>query len=290
MLIEAFIMQIKPFIRKSLIAALAVMLMLLTGSCSVERQLAAEFMKKKEPVAVLLLAPDFMYKYSYKIPPVDNFNQLPAEVQDSLLFFNSDLIQYLNDSSFFNAYINGLSRGLRQLGYTVYREASTGDFINNKSKAMIVNLAQLQLEEFYDSISDEASYSDEENYNYGLFITALNVNSWLELSHLNQNDTAKRVLYASETYTDYFDGGFRYFPLTGEVKYYYTIDTLTPDQVYYYASNTGYQYAGYLFDYLLNSYITQHMPDKSQPIQPYTYDRNSGMIRKSKGQGFIELK
>jgi len=255
-------------------------------SCSIERKLGREYLKKKNPSAVLLLSPDFIYKSSFKVPDVDNFNALPTDVQDSLLFFSSDLVQYISDSVFFDTYLKGISLGLRQLGFTVYRQAAASDFINNGLNAVIVNLAQLQLEEFYDSISDDASYGDEENYNYELFINALNVNSWFELSRLNQNDTMKRILYSSTTYTDYFDGGFRYFPLTGDVKYYYTLDTLTVDQVYTNASYTGYKYAGYLFDYMMNTYISQHMPNGIVPEKNFTFDRNSVKLRKSKGLGF----
>lgn len=259
-------------------------------SCSTERRLAGDFLKKKEPVAVLLLAPDFIYKSSFKVPDVGNFDSLSVEIQDSLLFFSSDLVQYIDDTVFIKDYLKNLSLGLRRFGYTVYQPAASRDFMRNGSKAIIINLAQLQLEEYYNPINDEVSFSDEEQYTNELFITALNVNSWFELSRLNDTDTVKRMLYSSTTYSDYFDGGFRYLPFTGDVKYLYTIDTLTVDQVYYNVANTGLLYAGYIFDYLMNEYIARNMPKgRSQNIY-FTYDRDSGMIRKSKGEGFTIIR
>lgn len=261
-------------------------LLLQLASCSTERRLANNFIKKREPLAILLLAPDFSYKYSYKTPDIKNFDSLPLATQDSLLFYNSKLLQYINDSILISGYIKGLDSGLKAMGYSVYLPGSTEDFVNSSSESIIVNLAQLQLEEFYDSISDDASFGDEELYSYELFITALNVNSWIELSRVNYNDTATRTLYISNTLTDYFDGGFRYFPLSGDVKYTYSIDSLSLDDVYYSVTNLGNLYAGYLFDYLMNDYIRKNLPPERNSTQLFTFDRYSGMVRKQKGTGF----
>lgn len=275
--------------RRLLLILLFASLLLHLTSCSLERRLANNFVTKREPVAFLLLPPDFSYKYSYKIPDIENFESLPQATQDSLLFYNSDLLQYINDSTLINGYINGLNSGLKALGYSVYLPGSTENFVNSASESIIVNLAQLQLEEFYDSISDDASFGDEELYSYELYITALNVNSWIELSRVNHNDTATQTLYASSTLTDYFDGGFRYFPLSGDVKYTYSIDSLRVEDVYYSVNNLGYLYAGYLFDYLMNDYIQKNLPPGRLATQLYTFDRYAGMVRKQKGSGFTLL-
>lgn len=282
-------MQISVKIKNIGTVIIAAVLAVAMTSCSTERRLAADYVKKKEPLAMLMLVPDYIYKSSFKVPDIEDFDSLPAVIQDSLLYFSSNLVQHIDDSVFLNNYLKGLSLGLRQLGYTVYKPDAARYFIGNGSQAVIVNLAQLQLEEYYESISDEASFGEDEQYNQEIFITALNVNSWIELSRLNHTDTMKRILYSSKTFTDYFDGGFQYFPLTGDVKYYYSIDSLTVDEVYFNASNMGYIYAGYLFDYLMNEYIYLNMPEGRIPEKAFTFDRNSGMLRKSKGQGFTRI-
>jgi len=268
--------------------SLAAVLLHLT-SCNPERHLANNFIKKREPASILLLSPEFSYKYNYKLPDVDNFDNLSKQAQDSLLFFNSELLQYIDDSLLITNYIRGLSSGLKLLGFNVFTTGTTGSFVNRGSDGLIVNVAQLELEEFLDSISDNASFGDEEHYNYDLYITAVNINSWMELTRVNRQDSAL-VLYASNTLTDRFDGGFRYFPFTGEVKYDYTIDSLKVEDIYTSAISIGNLYAGLLFDYLMNDYIRRSMSPGMEPSKYYTWDRFSGTIRKSKGQRFTRLK
>ncbi len=268
--------------------SLAAVILHLT-SCNPERHLANNFIKKREPASILLLSPEFSYKYNYKLPDVDNFDNLSKQAQDSLLFFNSELLQYVDDSLLITNYIRGLSSGLKSLGFNVFTTGTTGSFVNRGSDGLIVNVAQLELEEFLDSISDNASFGDEEHYNYDLYITAVNINSWMELTRVNRQDSAL-VLYASNTLTDRFDGGFRYFPFTGEVKYDYTIDSLKVEDIYTSAISIGNLYAGLLFDYLMNDYIRMSMSPGMEPSKYYTWDRFSGTIRKSKGQRFTRLK
>ncbi|KAF0195189.1 MAG: hypothetical protein FD166_3050 [Bacteroidetes bacterium] len=272
-----------------LISAFVIPLILLSVSCSPERRLANSYVKKQEPVSVLLLMPDFSFKYAYKVPDVENFDSLGSAVQDSLLFFNSDLVQYLDDSIVISSYLEGLSSGLKNYGFNVFTSGMADGFVNSGTEALIFNLAQLQFEEFFDSISDEVSFGEEELYNYELFITALNINSWFELSGVNHYDTSTRILYTSQTITDYFDGGFRYFPFSGEVKYSYTLDSLKTSDVYRVVKDIGLQYSDYLYDYLMNDYVQKNLPPGTRAEQTYTYDRQAGVVRKNKGQGFIRL-
>lgn len=272
-----------------LISAFVIPLILLSVSCSPERRLANFYVKKQEPVSVLLLMPDFSFKYAYKVPDVENFDSLGSAVQDSLLFFNSALVQYLDDSIVISSYLEGLSSGLKNYGFNVFTSGMADGFVNSGTEALIFNLAQLQFEEFFDSISDEVSFGEEELYNYELFITALNINSWFELSGVNHYDTSTRILYTSQTITDYFEGRFRYFPFSGEVKYSYTLDSLKTSDVYRVVKDIGLQYSGYLYDYLMNDYVQKNLPPGTRAEQTYTYDRQAGVVRKNKGQGFTRL-
>ena len=194
-------------LRKLLVSFLLIAVFLQLFSCNPERQLAKDFIKKREPASILLLPPKFSYKYNFKIPDIDNFDSLSKPVQDSLLFYNSKLLQYIDDTLFIASYIRGLSSGLKSYGFNVFTTGTAGSFVNRGSDGLIVDVAQLVLEEFFDSISDNASFGDEEQYNYELYITALNINSWLEISRVNHQDSVL-VLYASNTMTDRFNGPF----------------------------------------------------------------------------------
>lgn len=271
-------------VKRNLPALLLIALLFQLSSCSQERRLATAYLKERKPESVLLLSPDFSYKYSYKVPDIPGFDSLPAPVQDSLLFYNSRLLQYVNDSVLLSDYMDALSNGLKHSGFLVFSHESAEKFINSTgSGALILNLAQLELEEYYDSVSGDNANGPEENYLKNIFITAVNYNSWFEVSKINGQDTARRMLYVTNTYTDNFQSGYRYFPLTGEAKFGYSVDSLTVKDVYTGAAYFADLYAGYIFDFLMNEYIRTHMPPGMLVRNLYTYDRFSGMIRKNKG-------
>jgi hypothetical protein len=276
-------------LRKGFLFPAVVLSFIVLLSCSAERKLAVEYVRKREPASALLIAPDFSYRYNFKIPDIENFYELSAEQKDSALFFSSDLLQYINDSTLFAAYLSGLSTGLGNYGFRTYSGESARKFIESGSDGLIINLAQLELEEYLDSISDEGTYSEEENYNYQFYLNAINFNSWFEIARVNKQDTTL-VLYTSNKITDKFQGGYQYFPYTGDVKYYYSIDSITVDDVYNSAYSYSYYYAGLIFDYLMNDYIRTHLPPGVMPVGYYTYDRISGIVRKGFGQRLIRIR
>lgn len=277
-------------IRRILLFVFITILLLQVSSCSPERRLANAFIKQPRPVSILLLMPDFSYKYNYKVPDLDNFDSLPVHVQDSLLFYNSRLLQYIDDSTFFSNYLLGMATGLKSSGMKPYFSDSAENILSTESEALILNLVQLQFEEYFDSIGDEASFGDVELYRYELFITTVNLSSWFELSMINNHDTSATVLFTSNSLSDNFNGGFQYLPFSGEVKYNYTIDSLTTDFIYSSAYTLGNIYSGYLYDYLMNVYIQKNLPPDFAPKNQYTYERASGMIKKNKkGLGFSKL-
>lgn len=275
-------------LRHSLILCLFALGLLHLTSCSPERRLANHFIKERNPAAILLLSPEFSYKYSFKIPDIENFDSLDKQTQDSLLFYNSKLLQYINDSLLIKSYMNGLSSGLKSLGFNVYTSGTTESFVNRGSDGLIVNIPQLELEEFFDSISENVVLGDEELYNYELYITAVNFNSWFELTQVNQQDSVL-VLYSSNSLTDRLDGGFRYFPFSGQVKYEYTIDSLEVKDIYPAAASIGDLYARLLHNFLMNDYIQKNMATGYETAKYYTWDPLSGRIRNYKGQKFTRL-
>ncbi len=259
------------------------------SSCSIERRLAGDYLNKKETTAVLLIAPDLVFKEGFKVPDSLNLDSLPEENRNTLLLQYTELVQYIDDSIFIDGYVNGLSYGLRQLGYKVFKDYNSHTFLATGDNRMILNLAQLQLEEYYIPVKDQASFSDDESYRYEFFITGININSWFELSGLNHSDSAIRVVFNSEAISDYSESDFRYFPLSGEVKYLYAVDSLRITDVYEAGRNTGYINAGNFHNYLINRYIRMNMPGGQTPEKIMVYDRVSGVLRKSDSTGFTEI-
>lgn len=258
-------------------------------SCGPERKLAKQFLKSEQPAAILLLAPDYVFKTSYKLPDSLDLNKIPSYLHDSVLLANSRLIRLVNDSIYLSEFIRGIRNELNMLGLQVYDSQNTVDFLAIGKKALIFNLAQAGLEEFFDSVAESARFDDEGDYNYDFFITSVNMNFWFELSGVNHYDSTLRVLFSQQNIADWVEGDFRYFPLSGDVKYIYNIDSLQVNDIYYFAGKAGQRNASYLQDYLLNKYIQTHMPGGRLPEKAFSYDRYSGLLKKLKRQGFTEI-
>lgn len=279
----------KYIVFKPLMLLIAVIALSAMVSCSPERTLAKQFLKSEHPAAILLLAPDYVFKTSYKLPDSLDLDKIPSYLHDSILMANSELIRFVKDSAFLAEFMLGMRNELNMLGIQVYDSERTVDFLAIENKALILNLAQAGLEEFYEPVAETARFDDEEVYNYDFYITSVNMNFWFELSGVNHSDSSMRVLFSQQTIADWVNGDFRYFPLSGDVKYIYDVDSLQVNDIYYFAGRAGQLNASYLHDYLLNKYIETHMSGDRLAEKAFTYDRYSGLLKRLKTWGFAEI-
>jgi hypothetical protein len=282
-------MRLKPGLLRSLAKLSLILAALVLVSCSPERRLAKQFMQNREPAAIMLLAPDFVYKVSYKLPDSAVLADVPDYLTDSLLLANTDVIRFVDDSIYISAFVSGFSSALSQTGYKVFSPEQSGEFLALGQKALIINIAQAELEEYFDSIGEKAQFGDEDLYSYEFFITSVNLNFWFEMSGMNHNDSVMRVLFSQQVISDRVDGGFRYFPFTGDVKYIYSVDSIDARDLYFAATKAGELNATYLNDYLLNWYIQNKLPANHPAQKAYTYDRVSGTLKKLKVWGLTEM-
>ncbi len=238
----------------------------------------------------MLLAPDFVYKNSFKLPYTTNPDLLLKHEKDSLAYFNSDVVQFIDDSLYISNYMKSLSWGLQYYGLTVYKDQAAEKFLNTDNRSgYIVNVVQLQLEEYLDSVSKVSTYDYEMQEYLPLYITALNLNNWIEVTKVNHVQSAPVVLFNSRMVTDQLSGYVRYYPLTGDFNYEYTVDSITTNEVYNAASDLGYVHAQWLFDYLMNQYIWNNLPDNRPVFKYFTYIRNANIITNQKKMPFTVI-
>ncbi len=266
--------------------------LLILTSCSTERRIANKYLKNNKPGNVLLLAPDLVYKNSYKVPSeIKDFETLPQEVKDSITFFNSDLVQFVDDSAYSEVFMKSLERGLDYFGYDVFQDELDEEFFNTQNEpSLIINLVQVQLEEFLEVVKDEAYFEPDSADMIAVYITAVNLNNWVELTRLNQTDEKPELLFNSQTIYDDFNGNFRYFPMSGELDYYYTIDSLEVSHIYQAADRLGFRYAQWLFDYILNDYVGRNMPEGIKREKFFSYDFQNKALKRLRYQPFEKVK
>ncbi|GMT44942.1 MAG: hypothetical protein IEMM0006_0774 [bacterium] len=230
-----------------------------------ERKLAKEFVAQASKISVSVTPPSFLYKYNLKTGILDSISYRNKREKDSILWVHSDFVQHIVDSVFIQYYMKGYDSELKKYGLHVIKNDTS--FKN----AYSVNVAQIELEEQYYFFSDTAYY-DNDVYVHQQFLNALDVSSWLSLHGPLLPGKSGKVLFAENLLTDNINGHFDVDPYSGEIKYLYRLDSLTVKKIYNYAQNLGRTYAGYTFDYLLNTFLDKKVPASRRTDRYWRYD------------------
>lgn len=276
--------------RKSIQILLLFLIAVSFMSCSMERRLAARYIKETKPGAILLLAPELVYKSSYKVPQTSDFNTLSQDVKDSITYYNSDLVQFTDDSIYISEFMESLIQGLRYFGYEVYYNQSADKFLNTGNEtSLIVNVTQMQLEEYIEMIKDEISFDPDSTNVATIYLTAVNFNNWIELTRLNRVKSEPELLFSTQTITDDLNGNFRYYTLTGTFDYEYTIDSLTLNNLYSTAAALGFKHSQWIFDYIMNEYVKKNLPPNQKQEKFFTYDFRNKELKRLRWQPFTRL-
>ncbi len=247
----------------------SIVILFIFSGCSAERKLSKTFVKSNNIGPALIFMPKVVYKYNLKTDILDSVKYSENE-KDSILWFSSDFIQNIYDSVFLLNYQKGFIYELQQYGIKTYTSDSIDAFFNNDSNGFVVNVAQIELEEQYYPFVDS---EDEEGitYTHKQQLNALDVSSWFEIRMVNNPEKVK-MLFAENLLTDNFQGFFEQNPFTGQMQYFYHLDSLTVKDIYHDAYNLGRTYASYTFDYLLNKYLDSHLPPDMRSKHFLHYD------------------
>lgn len=261
----------RPIILLTLVAAI-------TASCSIERKFAREYVKDDTTRTVLLMSPDYIFKKSLKEWEVDSVDELDEWTLDSILLEKSMFLKRIDDSLFLDFYLRHFVDELQKLGFIVYGEDSLVTFLSGKPNAHIINLAQLEIEEYIMPYREEEQFGDYIYFEV-IDLNAINLNSWIEISKVNEEED-KALFFASHYLTDEMEGYFRYYYFTGEVGFNYEVDTIPMSNIYKLGALAGYEYAGYTFDYLMNKYIDKRMEQEGRERSKiyYHYSRRGNYI------------
>lgn len=241
-------------------------------SCTPEKKIAKEFLKKEKQGSILVISPDIIYMTNLKKHEIENADSLDQYTLDSSLYYNSKFMQYLSDSVFIEKYINNMLEEFQNLGFDTYTEEYFDVFLSLESPSYILNISQLELEEDLKEITDEDFFGGFA-YHVNINVNTLTVYSWLELSTVNSSEDKKEVLYDDHYVSDDVYGYFRESLLSSSVKYEYAIDSLKVDDIYEFGAYLGGLYADYVFDYLMNKEIEKQFAVKTRSPEYMHYNR-----------------
>jgi hypothetical protein len=238
----------------------------------VDKKIGKTFIESPPPIQILLFPPDDLFKYNHKGEDIAGFDSLTAAQQDSALEASSRFVGGVDDSAFLENYVNSFLGELRKLGFTVYLPEVADTLLKLQPQVYVLNMAQLQLDEYYYPFEDDIVFY-ETRYIKSFELNAVDFSVWYEISKMNSANPKKTLLYATHSMTDGVDGSFFLEPFTDEVRYRYSIDSISVQDVQTMALNLGKRHASYLYDFFLNQYIAYHMPEGEIPYWYYHYNR-----------------
>ncbi len=194
-------------------------------SCSSERKFAAGFVGGKVERSALVFFPDFLFKTNQKTFLLDSLGITEESQFDSVLMVHSKYLQYISDTLFIANYAYGFTKELSAFGFSVFDENKVAEFMDVDSNAFVINIAQIELEESIYTHRDEAVIY-ETYYYHDQDLESVYVNSWIEISKVNENTDKPNIYFATGLITDDLEGDFSYDLFTGRINYVYNLDSL----------------------------------------------------------------
>jgi hypothetical protein len=225
-----------------------------------EKKLGKEFLAQTPEISIEVYTPDILYKFNHKGEAIPGFDSLSGPQQDSALYATSRFIRYVDDSIFLDKYVNAFIDELRGIGFRVFVDSNVDTILRTHPQAYVVNISQVQLDEYFQSYEDSQPVGDTVFYKSFEF-NSVDASSWFELNKYNTVKPVKTVLYSSFTASDGFSGNFVMNDFSMNIQYRYKIDSLKQKDIYDLATFSGRRHANYLFDYFMNQYISYHMPE-----------------------------
>lgn len=264
--------------------------MVLSG-CSVERKMAMQFVYQSPEVSVLIDMPEYVFKFnerddkSYK--GLRNLNQYQ---QDSALVHQTFALKDVDESMFVNIFESVFVSTLKKYEVKVYDYSQIADFQKNEGISWVVKIPQIELREFV-GIREESEYYYGEEYSAAVPYTGINIAVWEEMIFGNNPEKEPvQVMFSEKEIVENLSGGFVFDQEKNEIYFSYDLDSLTPQHVYNFTTFLGRLYAGYTYDYLMNSYIINNIPKDKTPSAYFRFDPFSRRIYKTSSEDkFISL-
>lgn len=258
-------------------------------SCSPERNIARKYALRATEKSVLVLLPKEVWLVNQKSEyPKNSFTYAQA-LEDSRLLESTILLPQFNKQTILNLFGQSYLSELRKYGLNVFTEDQTEAFLKTDSSAYILNLAQMEIQEYYSPVEDEVLVG-ETVYTYDFAINGLNVGVWLEINKLNDLNLKKPVvLFATHDLLDRYDGYFTMKFMTGKIDYKLKVDTLTVERAKNFITYLGRLYAAYTFDYMMNDYTNQKLGPATTPRRYFRWDPFNKSLKATLNDRFILL-
>lgn len=246
------------------------LLALLLSSCQTERKFAKAFVEKQANTQVAVYFPE---QAEVKV----EYNTQYGQKTEVLNGFNQDL--------FLDVMYNSYAEEMEHYGLDVYVPKDINQ-VPVDSTHWLVMLSRMEISGRITEYEDYF-FSDTDEYSYKYPLNTVNVASWFEIN----DGEWKPVLFCEHNLMDGFDSEADYSMWTNTIDYNYTIDTLQLEDIYNYAVYLGKLYAGYTYDYMMNSYVGEEFKKRDYAYQiMLRYDPYKKQLRYAEeDDGFVPV-
>ena len=257
--------------RTKITIVLGLLMAFVLTSCQTEMKLAKKYMEERPHIEAAVYFPE---KAEVKV----EYNSQYGKQTEVLNGFSQDM--------FLDIMYNAYAQTMGDYGVNVYVPEDI-DKVPVDTTHWLVMLSRVEVSGRITEYEDYL-FSDTDEYSYKHPLNTVNVASWFEV---NDGDW-KPVLFCEHNLMDGFDSKTDYSFWTQKIDYSYTIDTLDLQDVYNYAVYLGKLYAGYTYDYMLNSYIGTALKKKGYGYQiMLRYDPYKKQLRYAEEDDcFVEIK
>ena len=218
---------------KKLLVIIGLLGILLT-SCQTELKIAKSFVSEQAQTRVAVYFPE-------QAEVKTEYNTQYGRKTEVLNGFSQDL--------FLDVMYEAYADMLREFSLDVYVPEDI-DNVQVDSTHWLVMLSRMEISGRITEYEDYL-FSDTDEYSYKHPLNTVNVASWFEI---NDGDW-RPVQFCEHNLMDGLESKADYSFWQNKIEYNYTIDTLELNDVYNYAVYLGKLYAGYTFDYMMNSYV-----------------------------------
>lgn len=168
------------------------------------------------------------------------------------------MLATLQDSAVLENYNRQFARQLEAYGYQVFTFDESEQFFNQKGLGLIVNIAQLEMEEVQEFYTQSEIF-DSLKYTESTPVRVVKFNSWIEVSLVDTTKAKHELFFTTNRMSDLIDGHFTQNEFRGDVTYHYKRYDMKPVLMSKFVSTAGKEHAQRLFDLWMNRYIQMNL-------------------------------
>ncbi|MDD4141938.1 MAG: hypothetical protein PHR20_03965 [Bacteroidales bacterium] len=240
---------------KKILCALGISMLLFTACSPQYMKIAKHYVQTGgDTLAIMIYPPatgNIMYT-NYKTDEIDGFDSMTEEEQTKAMKGNSLFLKDLSDDVIYDLFVNRFIRHLASTNVLVYTPEYMDEYMKHQNK-VYANMAQIELEEYYDVMTDERVIFDKK-YVHDTYVDAFAVNLWVGVP----KDGIEKVLYACNRVTDYHKGWFYAGYYEDDVMYEESNINLDLEYVERFITLIADRYAEYLYAYFMTDYVRRH--------------------------------